>query len=191
MSMALAYLDPNRHRLNLTVKAGVQALKIIFSGHSANGLEVESGGERFTVEGDEIILCAGAVASPQLLLLSGIGSADHLSEFGIPVVADRPGVGQNMRDHPNVTVRFLVKEGTYEDPNGMRALRLRFSATGSDTPNDMILSPASMNTVIKEGDDPSHTVSCGLYLASGKGELRLTSADPRVQPSMNYHYLDG
>ena len=49
MSMALAYLDPNRHRLNLTVKAGVQALRIIFSGHRATGLEVESGGERFTV----------------------------------------------------------------------------------------------------------------------------------------------
>jgi choline dehydrogenase len=151
---------------------------------------VESGGERFTVEGDEIILCAGAVASPQLLLLSGIGPADHLADFGIPVVADRPGVGQNMRDHPNVTVKFLVKTGTYNDPNGMRALRLRFTATGSNTPNDMILSPASMNTVVKEGDDPSHTVNCGLYLAVGKGELRLTSADPQAQPSMDYHYLE-
>ena len=190
MSMALTYLDPSRHRLNLTVKAGVQALKIVFSGHRATGLEVESGGERFTVEGDEIILCAGAVASPQLLLLSGIGPAGHLADFGIPVVADRPGVGQNMRDHPNVTVKFLVKTGTYNDPNGMRALRLRFTATGSNTPNDMILSPASMNTVIKEGDDPSHTVNCGLYLAVGKGELRLTSADPQAQPSMDYHYLE-
>jgi choline dehydrogenase len=190
MSMALAYLDPNRSRLNLTVKAGVQVLKIIIEGQRTTGLEVESGGERFTVEGDEIILCAGAVASPHLLMLSGIGPADHLGEFGIPVVVDSPGVGQNMRDHPNVTVKFSVKEGTYNDPNGMRALRLRFSATGSKTPNDMILSPASMNTVIAEGDDPSHTINCGLYLAVGKGELRLTSADPHAYPSMDYHYLE-
>jgi choline dehydrogenase len=190
MSMALAYLDPNRHRLNLTVKAGVQALKIIFSGNRAAGLEVESGNESFVVEGDEIILCAGAVGSPQLLMLSGVGPADHLAEFGISVVADNPGVGQNMRDHPNVTVKFSVKEGTYDDPNGMRALRLRFTATGSETPNDMILSPASMNTVIEEGEDPSHTINCGLYLAAGKGELRLTSADPKAYPSMDYRYLE-
>ena len=190
MSMALAYLDPNRHRLNLTVKAGVQVLKIIIKGKRATGLEVESGSERFTAEGGEIILCAGAVASPHLLMLSGIGPADHLAEFGIPVVVDSPGVGQNMRDHPNVTVKFSVKEGTYDDPNGMRALRLRFSATGSKTPNDMILSPASMNTVIAEGDDPSHTINCGLYLAVGKGELWLTSADPHAYPSMDYHYLE-
>ena len=190
MSMALAYLDPSRHRINLTVKAGVQALKVIFSGNRATGLEVESGGERFIVEGDEIILCAGAIGSPQILMLSGVGPADHLAEIGIPVVANRPGVGQNMRDHPNVTVKFTVKEGLYDDPNGMRALRLRFSATGSKTPNDMILSPASMNTVIKEGDNPSHTINCGLYLAIGKGELRLTSADPRKQPRMDYHYLE-
>jgi len=94
-----------------------------------------------------------------------------------------------MRDYPNMTVKFMVKEGTYEDTNGKRALRLRFSATGSSTPNDMILSPASMNTVIREGDDPSHTINCGLYLAAGKGELRLTSADPHIQPSMDYRYL--
>ncbi len=190
MSMALAYLDPNRHRLNLTVKAGVQALKVIFSGNRATGLEVESGNESFVVEGDEIILCAGAVGSPQLLMLSGVGPADPLAEFGIPMVVDSPGVGQNMRDHPNVTVKFSVKDGTYDDPNGMRALRLRFTATSSDTPNDMILSPASMNTVIEEGEDPSHTINCGLYLAEGKGELRLTSADPKAYPSMNYRYLE-
>ena len=137
MSMALAYLDPIRHRLNLTVKANVQVLKINFAGKRATGLNVESNDERFTVEGNQVILCAGAVASPHLLMLSGIGPADQLDGLGIPVVNDLPGVGQNMRDHPNVTVRFSVKEGTYDDPNGMRALRLRFTATGSKTPNDM------------------------------------------------------
>ena len=142
------------------------------------------------MEGEEIILCAGAVVSPQLLMLSGVGPREQLGAFGIPVVADLPGVGQNMRDHPNVQVRFRVREGTPEDPDAMRAVRLRYTASGSDTPNDMILSPASLNTVVREGDDPSHSVNCGLYLAVGKGELRLTSADPHVQPSMDYRYLE-
>ncbi len=194
MSMALCYVDMARHRLNLTIRPNAQARRIVLEHDAAGstravGMEVESGGETFVVEGDEIILCTGAVGSPQLLMLSGIGPADQLRAHGIPVVVESPGVGQNMRDHPNVSVRYMVKEGVPQDPNGMRALRLRYTATGSDTPNDMILSPASLNTVVRD-DNPAHTVNCGLYLAAGKGELRLESSDPHVQPSMDYHYLE-
>ena len=70
---------------------------------------MESGGEIFTVEGNEIILSSGAIGSPHILLLSGVGPAAHLQEFGIPVVADLPGVGQNMRDHPNIWVTWRTK----------------------------------------------------------------------------------
>ena len=189
MSMALAYIDSVRHRLNLTIRANVQAHRVVLEGNRAVGIEVDSGDETFVVEGGEIILCAGAVASPQLLMLSGLGPADQLGAQGIPVAVDLPGVGQNMRDHPNVSVRYLVKDDVPQDPNGMRALRLRYTATGSDTPNDMILSPASLNTVVRD-DNPAHTVNCGLYLAAGKGELRLESADPNAHPSMDYHYLE-
>ena len=97
MSMALTHIEPNRNRLNLTIKANVQVMRIVFSGNRATGLEVESGGERFLVEGDQITLCAGAVGSPQLLMLSGIGPRDQLAPLDIPVVVDSPGVGQNMR----------------------------------------------------------------------------------------------
>ena len=193
MSMALAYIDSVRHRLNLTIRANVQANRIVFEdrpeGKRAVGMEVYSDGETFVVEGGEIILCAGAVASPQLLMLSGLGPVDQLEAQRIPVAVELPGVGQNMRDHPNVSVRFMVKEGLPPDPNAMRALRLRYTATGSDTPNDMILSPASLNTVVRD-DNPAHSVNCGLYLAAGKGELRLESANPTEQPSMDYHYLE-
>ena len=72
---------------------------------------VESGGETFVVEGNNIILSAGAVGSPQLLMLSGVGPADHLTSLGIPVVLDVPGVGQNLRDHPKLYVTWRVKEG--------------------------------------------------------------------------------
>ena len=88
-----------------------------------------------------------------------------------------------------MTVRFQVKEGLLPDPNGMRALRLRYTATGSDTPHDMILSPASLNTVVRE-ENSAHTVNCGLYLAAGRGELWLQSADPQTPPGMDYHYLE-
>ena len=122
-------------------------------------------------------------------MLSGLGPADQLQAQGIPVAVELPGVGQNMRDHPNVSVRFQVKDDVPVDPNAMRALRLRYTATGSGTPNDMILSPASLNTVVRD-NNPAHTVNCGLYLAAGKGELRLVSADPQAAPSMDYHYLE-
>ncbi len=189
MSMALNYLDPARHRLNLTVKAGVFVANIVFSGTRAVGVNVESGAETFEVRGSEIILCAGAVASPQLLMLSGVGPEDQLGPLGIPVVRHLPGVGQNMRDHPNLSVRFRAKDTLPPDTVGRRAVRLRYTANGSATPNDMILSPSSLNTVIPEGEDPTHAIGCGLYLAKGSGELRLTSADPQAQPQMDYRYL--
>ena len=190
MSMALTHIEPNRSRLNLTIKANVQVMRIVLSGNRATGLEVESGGETFLVEGEQITLCAGAVGSPQLLMLSGIGPKDQLEPLGIPVLVESPGVGQNMRDHPNVVVRFTVNEDRPDETVARRALRLRYTATASSTPNDMILSPSSLNTVVKEGDDPTHSINCGLYLTAGKGELRLVSTDPNVQPSMDYHYLE-
>ena len=212
ISMALAYIAPIRHRLNLTIRPDTRVNRILFAPPSSHpsshlpsppqggniggadapraiGVEAESGGETFTVRGGEIILCAGAVASPQLLMLSGCGPAPQLRQLGLPVVADLPGVGQNMRDHPNVTVRFRVKDGMDDDPNGMRALRLRYTATDSNTPHDMILSPASLNTVVQD-NNPAHTINCGLYLAAGQGELWLTSADPHAPPQMNYRYLE-
>ncbi len=190
MSMALTHLDPSRHRLNLTIRANAMTRRILFAGKTATAVEVESGGERFVVEGQEIILSAGAVASPQLLMLSGVGPAAPLRDLGLPVVQHLPGVGQNMRDHPNVQVRVRLKEGVAEDDIARRAVRLRYTATGSTTPNDMIISPTSLNTVYASGEDPSYTISCGLYLAVGAGELRLTSTDPSVQPRMDYRYLE-
>ena len=77
ISMAMAYLDPARHRVNLTIKGGIRARRILFEGRRAVGVEVESGGERFTVEGAQIILSSGAIGSPHLLLLSGVGPAAH------------------------------------------------------------------------------------------------------------------
>ena len=189
MSTALTYINPSRHRLNLTIRPNVLARRILFDGMGATGVEVESGGEIFAIKGDEIILSAGAVASPQLLMLSGVGPAGQLRSLGIQAVHDLPGVGQNMRDHPNLSVRFRVKEGLATDDILRRAVRLRYTATGSSTSNDMVIAPSSLNTVVRPGEDPTQSIGAGLYLAAGAGELRLTSADPHVQPHMDYRYL--
>ena len=195
MSTLLTYINPNRHRLNLTIKANVLATGIIFDGKKATGVAVESGGEEFTVEGEEIILSAGAVQSPQLLMLSGVGPADHLRSLGIQVVHDLPGVGKNMKDHPGVAVRLTVKEGFPMDPRAPRSqVSLRYTANGSTTRNDMMGSASSFSTTVPEGGDPMVAegvrVSCGLYLPVSAGEVTLTSTDPHIQPHLDYRYLD-
>ena len=153
MSTSLTYLNPVRHRLNLTVRSGVTAHRLIFDGSRVVGVDVESGGERFIVEGDEFICCGGAVGSPQLLLLSGVGPADHLGEMGIQVHHELPGVGRNLRDHPNVRIPVRVKEGFPLDPEAPRTqLALRYTAEGSDDRNDMQILQSSFSSPM--GGDP-------------------------------------
>ncbi len=195
MSTALTYINPNRHRLNLTLKPNVFATRILFDGKRATGVEVESGGEKFVVEGEQIVLSAGPVASPQLLMLSGLGPADHLRSLGIQVLHDLAGVGQNMRDHPVVPVRLRTKEGFPLYPNGRRAdVCLRYTAAGSSARNDVILNPVSFDSNIRRGGGASSgegvSIICILELAVGSGELTLTSTDPHVQPHMDYRYLE-
>ena len=153
MSTALSYINPNRHRLNLTIRGNVHVRRILFQGQRASGVEVESGGEVFTVEADEIVLSAGAIASPQLLMLSGVGPEDHLRSLGIPVVRALPGVGQNLRDHPLVPIRMAAKPDFPQDPNGPRIQTvLRYTSGGSDSRNDMQIFPSSFSTPL--GGDP-------------------------------------
>ena len=194
MSMAINYLDTARHRLNFTIRSNVTARRIIFEGKRAVGVEVESDGEVFTVEGDQIVVSSGAVASPQLLMISGIGPAEHLRSFGIDVVQDLPGVGQNLRDHPSAAVLYYA---TGEKPDVQAAamqVGLRYTVEGSPLRNDMQLSPMLMTSEhrpaqIEIDDDANYIgLSASLQLALGKGELKLQSTDPHVQPALNYNY---
>ena len=109
-STALGYLDMGRHRLNLTIWPNCTVHRLIFEGKRAIGVEVESGGETFVAEGNEFILSAGAIGSPHVLMLSGVGPADQLRSVGIPVVHELPGVGQNMRDHPIISITWRTKK---------------------------------------------------------------------------------
>ncbi len=194
-STALGYLDTARHRLNLTIRPNCTVHRVLFDGDQAIGAVVETGGEIFTVEGDQIVLSGGAIASPQLLMLSGVGPAEHLRSLGIPVVHDSPGVGQNLRDHPIVPVTWRTKPGHGFDGLAPRSqLCLRYTAEGSDLRNDMIMIFSSYATeqVIRGGDRMEPVgirASVSIYLAVGAGELKLQSTDPHQQPSLNYNYL--
>ena len=204
MSAAMTHLNPMRHRLNLTVRGGVFVRRVLIKDLKAVGVEAESGGEVFTIEAERVVLSAGAIKSPHLLMLSGIGPKDQLESFGISTVHDSPGVGQNLRNHLSAQMTFKVKEGVTL-AGGVDAVHfdLRYTAEGSSYANDMLL---RSNPVVDEreervrgvrtkyltGDVPPDQVariSCTLGLPDGSGYVNLASADPAVQPSFNYRYL--
>ena len=204
MSAAMTYLGPMRHRLNLTVRGEVLVRKVLFDDLKAVGVEAESGGEVFNIEADRVVLSAGAIKSPHLLMLSGIGPEDQLKEFGIAMVHESPGVGQNLFNHLSSHISFKVKEGkTLSGEADAVHFSLHYTAEGSDYVNDMVL---RTNPVVDEreervpgvrtkyitGDVPPEQaarISCTLGLPDGSGHVRLASADASVQPSFNYRYL--
>jgi choline dehydrogenase len=114
-STAVAFLEPARSRPNLEVRTGALASKILTDGRRATGVEYRVGRKLRRDSAAEVVLCGGAVNSPHLLQLSGIGPAAHLEEFGIRVVHDLPGVGENLQDHLDVcTIHRCTKPITYD-----------------------------------------------------------------------------
>jgi predicted dehydrogenase (TIGR03970 family) len=204
MSTAMTHLSPVRNYLNLTVRGGVFVRKIIIRNGRAVGVVADSGGQVFDVEADRVVLSAGAIRSPHLLMLSGIGPEEQLEQFGIPTVLHLPGVGQNLWNHLSAQVTFKVKDGISLAAHTDAAhFSLHYTAQGSTAANDMVLRTGPMidereervqgvRTKYLNGDVPPELVariSCTLGLPDGAGYVKLASADPGVQPSFNYRYL--
>jgi choline dehydrogenase len=204
MSTAMTHLNPVRHYLNLTVRGGVFVRKIVIAGGKAVGVEAESGGQLFHVEADRVVLSAGAIRSPHLLMLSGIGPEDHLWRFGIPTVRHLPGVGRNLWNHLSAQVTFKVKDGISLTAHRDAAhFSLHYTASGSSVANDMVLRTSSVvderqehvagvRTKYLTGEVPPEQaarISCTLGLPDGSGYVELASADPKIQPKFNYCYL--
>ena len=197
VSTAIAYLDPARDRPGLTILPNSLVHRVIFKGRRAVGLLVSGGGEPFSVYGDEVILCAGAIGSPHILTLSGIGPADQLRALGIPVVQDLPGVGQNLRDHPDVPMAWRTRDDFPLNVNQVATgtVTLRFTASGSPFENDMVV---YMGNYAAErpmrGLDHITPAGVGvsqcLYLALSHGELRVRSRDPEEPPYLDFNLLD-
>ncbi len=197
MSTAITHLNPVRHRLNLTVKGNVFVRRVLFDNGStgsprAVGVEAESGGEIFTLEADQVVLSAGALKSPHMLMLSGIGPRDQLDEFGIPIIQELPGVGQNLFNHPMGNVTFRVKDHVQLHANaGALRFGLRVTSEPPSYPSDVMLHTLGIFNVMTGERLPDRTarIACALELPDGSGWVRLQSSDPTVQPSINYRYF--
>jgi choline dehydrogenase len=161
-SSAAAYLHPAERRPNLTVRTGALTTRVLVEDGRATGVEYRAGGRVHTVRAArEVVLSGGAINSPQLLMLSGIGPADHLREVGVDVVHDLPGVGGGLQDHPLVPMVYDVRSGT--------SLRL------AETPLNMARWKAA-----GRGPLTSNLAEAGLF----------TRSSPELaEPDLQYHFL--
>ncbi len=211
LSAARAYLHPVMNRPNLTVKTGAFVTKILFEGKRAVGVEFD--GKR--VRAGEVILCGGAINSPQLLQLSGVGDADHLKAHGVDVVHDLPGVGENLQDHLEVYIQYACKQPVSMQPAmkwrnrpmvGAQWLFLRkgpgatnhFEAGGFVRGNEDVDYPNLMFhflpvAVRYDGSAPAgghgYQVHIGPMYSDARGSVKIKSADPRVKPALRFNYL--
>ncbi|MGI8925677.1 MAG: GMC family oxidoreductase [Tepidiformaceae bacterium] len=187
VSTALGYLGPARHRLNLTVRGGATVHRVLFEGGRAAGVEVECGGEVQRLAAERVVLAAGSIHTPPILVRSGIGPAETLRELGIEPVAELPGVGANLIDHPSVVMLALPRD------SGLCALAqptfqsiLRYTAAGSGQANDMQLWPVNHIPLghrqgFGEGDI-AFAISSVLMRPKSRGRLTVTSADANAMP---------
>ena len=197
LSTALGYLSLARHRLNLTIKANCNVHRILFDGKRATGVQVESGGETFVVEADEIVLSSGSIGSPHILLLSGVGPAEQLAAAGIAQVHELPGVGQSLRDHPIVFVPVQNEErNTSLDAHAPRMqVVARWTSTGSPYRNDLqILMSSMINPDFYPMSEGRPVTGLGMYtfinLEESAGELRIVSPDPSVNPLIDFKFFE-
>ena len=189
-SSAVGYLMPIRPRPNLEVMCETLAQRVCVTHGRAGGVEVVANDQSEVIAADEIILAAGAIASPHLMMLSGLGPADQLRAAGITPLVDLPGVGQHLLDHPFVLTVWNTTEAVsaFPPPGVPWQLQLRTSAPSSDLHDDGWLT--MIMSTIREGDDGrGFTIPSSLMYARSHGEIRLVSADPLVPPLIDFNYL--
>lgn len=215
LSAARAYLHPVLHRENLRVHTMALTTRIRFDGKRAVGVEYRRFGMRRSVSAGRVVCCGGAINSPQLLMLSGVGPADHLAEHDIDVVADLPGVGSNLQDHlevyiqhgctqpvsvapalkwtnqPGVGLEWLLHKTGAAATNHFEAGGFLRSNRDVAWPNVQLhFLPLAIRY---DGTMPSsghgYQVHAGPMVSDARGTVRLKSADPRAHPALRFNYL--
>lgn len=215
LSAARAYLDPVRRRPNLTVRTRTLVTRVLFEGKRAVGVEYERRkGIREQVRAREVVLCGGAVNSPQLLQLSGVGNAGELAALGIDVVHDLPGVGENLQDHLEVYVQYACTQPVSMQPYlakwrypfiGLQwlfrkgpAATNHFEAGGFARSNEDVDYPNLMFhflpiAVRYDGSAPAgghgYQVHVGPMYSDARGSVKIRSRDPREKPALRFNYL--
>jgi choline dehydrogenase len=212
VSAARAYLHPAMSRRNLEVRCRTFVRRIVFERSRAVGVELDSGQ---IVRAGEVILCGGAINSPQLLQLSGVGNATELEPLGIDVVHELPAVGENLQDHLEVYIQHASTQAVSMQPAlkkwrrpeiGARWLFLRsgpgatnhFEAGGFVRSNDEVEYPNLMFHFLPlairyDGSAPAtkhgYQVHVGPMYSDVRGSVKITSPDPAVHPALRFNYL--
>jgi len=215
LSAARAYLHPVMDRPNLTVRTRSFVTRILFEGTRAVGVEYRRGNRVEQARAGQVVLCGGAINSPQLLQLSGVGPADLLRQHDIQVVADLPGVGENMQDHLEVYVQYACKQPVSVAPalkyrnRPMVGAKWLFGRTGPGATNhfegggfarsnDEVAYPNLMFHFLPiairyDGSSPAgghgYQVHIGPMYSDSRGSVRIVSADPSVHPALRFNYL--
>ena len=197
LSTAIAYLLPARQRHNLTIRPHCLVNRVVVEHDRALGLEFDTDGERQTANGRRITLAAGAIGTPAILIRSGIGPKDAVLGLGIDPVADLPGVGANLIDHPVTRVLLVPKPGSCDLETPLAQVVLRYTAPGSNEFNDMQQVIFSHVDLARMGGAQA-VRAVGAPLAIGlpvalerplsRGRLSLTSSDPHVHPLVELNY---
>ena len=215
-SAARAYLDPVRSHSNLTVVTHALVQRVVINENRATGVIYQNEKGRLVSASaiKEVILSAGAVGSPHLLMLSGIGPEDHLDSMGIDVQADLPGVGQNLNDHPDFVLKYkclqpvslwpktkplamaaagvqwlLTREGICAS-NHFDALACIRSGAGVEYPDLQItISPIAVDDNWAPLKEHAFQIHVGLMRAHSRGRIELRSNDPADTPRIFVNYL--
>jgi choline dehydrogenase len=191
-SVSEAYLTPALSRPNLQIEFQAQTTKLIFEGKRCVGVEYLQNGEKKTARASgEVLVCGGAIESPKILMLSGIGNAEHLKQFNIPVVADVPGVGENFHNHVLTGVIGKTTQPV-APPNQNMAEACLFckSAPGWAAP-DLQLSfvHVPFDIIIGQANPNSVTIVVGVVRPLSRGWIHLASDNPLDKPLINPNYF--
>lgn len=194
-SGATAFLKPALERPNLTLEVRAEVTRLLFEKNRVVGVEyIQDGQVKQAHVEREVIVSAGALQSPKLLMLSGIGPAEHLRSLNIPVVADLPGVGQNLQDHVQLPIVFRTKDDRPKP--GLLTGNVLFVNTRTETPDaapDLQLNftpavPAQLAPVLDFGG-PVCIFLAILVQPKSIGEVKLRSSNPQDQSIINPNYL--
>jgi choline dehydrogenase len=185
---SMAYLGPARHRPNLRIVDGAVAHRLVWDGTRAVGVVIERGGKRETIFAGDVILSCGAIGTPQLLVASGVGQADALSSLDVPIVADIPGVGTNLSDHPMVRLDLGTFSASASTTASLGTLvALYYTGESSESTSDMQLSLTWNRS--HDGRSVSASICCLLNQATSRGRLRFAKRAGLYELAVHYDYL--
>jgi 5-(hydroxymethyl)furfural/furfural oxidase len=193
VSAAIGYLDNGtRRRPNFTISAETQVAGLIFEGTRCVGVKALVKGREEEFRANEVIVSSGAIHSPAHLLRAGIGPAGALRDIGIEVIANLPGVGQRLMDHPSVSVSSFMKPEARLNGQTRRhiLLALRYSSgVPGVAPGDMFVAVVSKSAWHAVGEQIASQLVCVYKTLSETGQVRLTSRDWRQEPIVEFNLL--